>query len=271
MPDAEAIGQRTPARSPPAVSTRDRALILASVVGVTIIAWLYLLRADHPAPSGGHDPMMAGMNMAAVAPWAASELWLMLAMWTVMMVGMMAPAATPALLLFASAHAARGARSMPRTVTVFALGYAVAWLSFSALAALAQWALHNRAMLSADMVTASPLIGAAIVGLAGVYQLLPLKAACLARCRSPLAFLMTRWRDGMLGAFAMGVRHGGWCLGCCWALMSVLFAVGVMNLASVAALALFVLLEKTVAAYAWVSRAGGVLLVGVALLMLLRG
>jgi predicted metal-binding membrane protein len=180
-------------------------------------------------------------------------------MWTVMMIGMMGPSAAPVLLLFAA-----GRRGQTRTLSVllFAFGYLAVWTGFSAVAAFAQWMLQRAAWLSPSMSAASPYLGAAILIAAGIYQLTPFKAACLTHCRSPLGFLMTNWRDGSLGAFVMGGRHGGYCLGCCWALMGVLFAVGVMNLAWVGVLTAFVLVEKFGPAGAIAARIGGVVMIG---------
>lgn len=209
--------------------------------------------------------------MPMPASWSLAELAFLFGMWVVMMVGMMSPSATPVMMLFATAQARRGARSARVAVGMFALGYAIVWTTFSALAALAQWTLHTFAMLSPAMAASSARVAGGILCVAGVYQLLPLKSACLSRCRSPLAFLMTRWRDGPLGALGMGLRHGAWCLGCCFALMTVLFAVGVMNLVFVAALALFVLLEKTGPAGIAVARAGGMLLIAAGGVMLANG
>ena len=205
------------------------------------------------------DAAMAGMAM--VAPWTLYELAFLFWMWAVMMVGMMAPSVTPAMLVFAAAQARRVAGHARLAVPMFALGYALVWLGFSACAALAQWALHDTALLSASMAASSERVGGTLLCAVGVYQWLPLKRACLIRCRSPLAFLMARWRDGTLGALRMGVRHGAWCLGCCFALMTALFAVGVMNLVAVAALALFVLVEKSGPAGVAVARLGGVLMI----------
>ena len=205
------------------------------------------------------------------APWSASEIGLLFAMWAVMMVGMMTPAAAPVLLLFAGAQIRRAPCRARIAVAMFALGYAIVWTAFSACAALAQWTLHASMMLSPQMALSSARAGAVVLCAAGVYQLLPVKRACLVRCRSPLGFLMTHWRDGARGALGMGLRHGAWCVGCCWALMAVLFVVGVMNLACVAALALFVLLEKTGPAGVAVARVGGVLLIAAGVLTLLRG
>jgi predicted metal-binding membrane protein len=178
-------------------------------------------------------------------------------MWAVMMVGMMAGTAMPMLLLFAGAQAGRGQRGAPLGALIFGLGYLTIWTGFSAFATFAQWALHKAAMLSPAMKTSSPRLAGVILLAAGAYQLTPWKGACLTHCRSPLGFLMTNWRDGKWGAIRMGLVHGAYCLGCCWALMCVLFVVGVMNLAWVAALTVFVLLEKIGPAGAIVARVAG--------------
>jgi len=184
-------------------------------------------------------------------------------MWAVMMVGMMAPSAAPMLLLFAAAQAGRNKRGLPLTTLAFALGYIAVWASFSVGATGAQWGLHQAAMLSAVMASSSGRLSGAILMAAGVYQLTPWKSNCLTHCRSPLGFLMTDWRNGTGGAFRMGFRHGAYCLGCCWALMCVLFVVGVMNLIWVAALTSFVLIEKTGPAGAIVARVAGAAMIAV--------
>jgi predicted metal-binding membrane protein len=240
---------------------RTRILIAACAAVVTALAWAYLFRLDRqmtlemaawclrPLPgSRAPDASKLAMDM----PLTALGVWFTFTMWTVMMVGMMAPAATPVVMLFASARKGR-----PAAALFFTLGYVAVWTGFSAAAALAQSGLHWAAMLSMAMSTMSARLGGAVLIAAGVYQLSPWKAACLTHCRSPLGFLMTNWRDGNLGAARMGFRHGVYCLGCCWALMCVLFAVGIMNLVWVAGLSVFVLAEKLGPAGGWVARAGG--------------
>jgi predicted metal-binding membrane protein len=253
-----------------ALPWRDRILVACCVIVLTALAWAGLVHfAQQMMPAMTPDTSMA--DMAMPEPWSASEFGLLFAMWTVMMVGMMTPAATPVLLLFAGAQMRRDPRHARIAVAMFALGYAIVWITFSACAALAQWMLHASMTLSPQMAVSSARAGAVVLCAAGAYQLLPIKRACLVRCRSPLGFLMTRWRDGARGALGMGLRHGAWCVGCCWALMAVLFVVGVMNLAFVAALAVFVLLEKTGPAGVAVARIGGALLIAAGVLMLVRG
>jgi predicted metal-binding membrane protein len=194
-------------------------------------------------------------------PWTMTDAWFTFAMWTVMMVGMMAGSAAPVLLLFAASRAKRPGPGVKSSVLMFGLGYLAVWTGFSACAALAQWALHKAAMLSPAMAASSPHLAGAILVAAGAYQLTPWKGACLTHCRSPLGFLMTNWRDGQLGALQMGLRHGAYCLGCCWALMTVLFVAGVMNLVWVAMLTGLVLIEKVGRTGIMVARLAGAVLV----------
>jgi predicted metal-binding membrane protein len=241
---------------------RDRVVISSCLVLLTALAWTYLVHLDHQmSASMGHDQMMAAMGMATDMPWHAADVLFTFAMWAVMMVGMMTASAAPVLLLFAGMHRGRGAERTPRVVVAFGAGYLLVWTAFSAGAALAQWALHQAAMLSPAMTTSSARLSGAILVAAGAYQLTPFKGACLTSCRSPLGFLMSGWRDGTAGALRMGIAHGTYCLGCCWALMCVLFVVGVMNLVWVAALTIFVLVEKIGPAGAFVVRVAGVAMI----------
>jgi len=187
---------------------------------------------------------MASMGMSMDMPWTITDAAYTFVMWAVMMVAMMTPSAAPVILLFAGTQRARRAARSPIVTAVFGAGYLLVWTAFSAAAAAGQWALHQAAMLSPSMSTSSTWLGGGILVAAGIYQLTPTKRACLTHCQSPLGFLMSHWREGTAGALRMGISHGLYCVGCCWALMCVLFVVGVMNLAWVAALAIFVLLEK---------------------------
>jgi predicted metal-binding membrane protein len=259
---------RTPdSGSVASLSRRDRILILGCVAAVTALAWGYLFYLDHQMSSARqYDRMLMEMGMSMATPWTTTDIFFTFAMWVVMMVGMMAGSATPVMLLFAGAHARRGGGRAPLIVLIFGLGYLTVWVGFSACGTLAQWALHDAAMLSPAMAASSPQVGGAILCAAGVYQLTPFKRACLMHCQSPLGFLMTRWRDGAPGALQMGMRHGAYCLGCCWALMGMLFVAGVMNLVWVATLALFVFLEKTGPAGTVVARVAGAAMIVVGVL-----
>jgi predicted metal-binding membrane protein len=246
-----------------AVLKRDRALVGASLAAVAILTWLYLLRM------GGEMAEMETHAAMGMQAWGAVEVLLLIVMWAVMMVAMMVPAAAPMILMFATIHRLRFPQRQALTRTgIFLLGYVLVWGAFSNVAALAQWGLHRAALLAPGMVSTSPYLGALLLIAAGVFQWTPLKQTCLANCRSPISFIMTEWREGTSGALVMGLRHGAYCVGCCWMLMSLLFVAGVMNFAWIAAIAAFVLLEKVVPGGERVGRiAGGCLIVaGVALL-----
>jgi predicted metal-binding membrane protein len=166
-------------------------------------------------------------------------------MWAVMMVAMMVPTTAPMTLVYAAVARKAAIQTNPVAPTfVFVAGYIVVWSVFSVAATATQWELDRAALLSPMMVSNSVLLGSALLIGAGVYELTPLKHACLRRCRAPAQFLSQNWRGGMLGAFRMGLQLGAYCLGCCWVLMGLLFVGGVMNLLWIAAISAFVLLEK---------------------------
>lgn len=236
-------------------------MIAICLLLLTAIAWAYLVRLDRDMTSAmEYAREMADMGMAMDMRWGVADVLYAFVMWSVMMIGMMTPSAAPVVMIFAGTARGTAAQRATRTA-VFASAYLVIWIAFSAVAALAQWGLHETAMLSMAMTTASARLGGAILIAAGIYQLTPFKGACLTHCRSPLGFLMSHWRGGLAGAMRMGATHGAYCVGCCWALMGVLFVVGVMNLVWVAAIAIFVLLEKIGPAGAWVARAAGVFMI----------
>jgi predicted metal-binding membrane protein len=223
---------------------KHRLLISSCLALVVALAWIYLIVLDRRmSTSVRSDAMMAAMGTAA-GPWAPADIVLTFVMWTVMMVGMMAASAMPALLLFAAFLNGLGEPGVPRSMLAFSGGYLAVWTGFSAAATAAQWAMHDAALLTPAMSASNPLLAGTILIAAGAYQWTPLKHACLRHCRSPLAFLATNWHGGKTSALRMGFDNGIHCLGCCWALMSVLFAVGVMNLMWAAALSVFVLVEK---------------------------
>lgn len=227
---------------------------IAALVGLT---WLDLFRRAREMAI--HEAM--GMVMPSADPWDLGDLGATAVMWGVMMVAMMLPSATPLLVLFARSQRPRlGPAEGSLRTGMLGAGYLVVWLGWSGLAAALQWWLHAWLLLSPDAALASTVTGGAVLITAGLYQITPWKRACLARCQSPLGFLLARWRPGRVGAFRMGWAHGVYCVGCCWALMALLFVGGVMNMTWIAALAVFVLLEKVVAGV-WMSYAsGGVLL-----------
>jgi predicted metal-binding membrane protein len=242
-----------------AVLKRDRGIVLAGVAGLSALAWAYLLVLARQMP---HQDMAMVMAMPHMRAWGTTELLLTWVMWAVMMVAMMIPSAAPMILMFAALNRRRRAQSAPLVpTTVFVLGYLLVWAGFSGLATLAQWGLHAAALLSPLMISTSPMVGGLLLLVAGLFQWTPLKSTCLRQCRSPLGFLMTAWREGAWGALVMGLRHGIYCVGCCWVIMALLFVAGVMNLLWVAALAALILAEKVLPHGELVGRvAGGVLM-----------
>jgi predicted metal-binding membrane protein len=180
-------------------------------------------------------------------------------MWWAMMIGMMLPSALPMTLTFATVNRRRRELGTPWVPTaVFVAGYLLAWGAFSAAATALQLGLERAALMAPMASLSSPLFGGLVFVAAGLYQLTPLKHACLRRCRSPLAFVLERWREGAAGALRMGVEHGGYCVGCCALLMGLLFVGGVMNLLWAAAIAAWVLLEKVLPRGAALARIAGV-------------
>ncbi len=253
---------------------RDRALVAVGLAALVLLAWAYILylaqgMADMGVKVGAEA--MAGDRL--LTNWGLVDFALMFLMWAVMMVAMMTPSATPMLFTFAVVHRRRresGVAPAPGAATpsvtplvptgVFLTGYLLLWSAFSLAATLAQWGLHQAALLSPGMSSASPLLGGGLLLAAGAFQWTPLKYACLHRCRTPMGFMTTEWREGYRGALLMGLRHGVYCLGCCWALMSLLFVLGVMNLLWISALAVFVLAEKVMPAGHRIGRSAGLLL-----------
>jgi predicted metal-binding membrane protein len=267
-PAARGVDEAQRQPSIASLSRRHRILISTCLALVTALAWGYLFLLDRRMSSSMRaGALTTALGMPMAGPWTGADVLLTFLMWTVMMVGMMAGAGAPVLLLFAAARAERG-RGVPLAVLTFGLGYIAVWTGFSAFATLVQWILHEAALLSPAMSTSSPHLAGAILIAAGAYQWTPLKFACLTRCRHPLGFLMTNWRNGNIGAFRMGVDHGTYCLGCCWALMGVLFVAGVMNLAWVAALGAFVLFEKIGPRGVAVARLGGTVMIAVGIFVL---
>ncbi len=235
----------------------DRWVVISGLSIVILASWAYIL--------GG-----AGMNMDAAAPgvmamtpdWGLSYAITMLFMWWVMMVAMMLPSAAPMILLVAALNRKNAAPGNPALSTgFFVAGYLIAWGGFSLAATLLQWGLDRLTLLTPMMASASVTLGSALLIAAGIYQMTPLKHACLRHCRTPIHFAGHRWRSGPKGAIVMGLDHGLFCLGCCWVLMGLLFYGGVMNLVWIGGIALYVLIEKLAPAGHWIGRFSGVLLI----------
>lgn len=230
--------------------------MLAAAAALLGLSWTLLLQMDHGRDSLHHAILGPHTDGMLVRAWLSSFL-----MWMVMMVAMMLPAVMPWILLFTTLSRRQGTIGTPLLPTgLFAGGYLAAWGAFSVAAAGAQIVLQHAGLFHPAALRTSHLLGGVLLIVAGSFQLSPLKAACLRHCRTPLTFFLARWRDGPAGAFGMGLRHGLWCLGCCWALMCVSFALGIMNLLWMAALTLFLCVEKTAPQGARLGQAAGIVL-----------
>jgi predicted metal-binding membrane protein len=271
-----------------ALLRRDRIIILASLAAMTLLAWAYLLSLGDMM-AAGEKPMeamdgmpgmdmsgMPGMPEAMLTPhaWSPRETLLVFAMWSVMMVGMMLPSAAPMILLYARVGRHAMSQGAPFAATgVFGSGYVAAWFVFSLVATIGQWLLERALLLTPMLESVSGLFSGMLLLFAGLYQWTPLKHACLSKCRAPLAFIQSEggFRREPWGAFRMGLRHGLYCVGCCWPLMALLFVGGVMNILWIAALAIFVLVEKIMPGGQRLSQVAGAILVAAGAWLTIHG
>ncbi len=245
---------------------RDRLIVISGLVLVVALSWIYILYG-------------AGMNMTIVemmaktdsgpsflmqpAIWTTSYALLMFFMWWVMMIAMMIPSASPMILLFAAINRNQRKEGNPFVSTgIFAFAYIIAWGGFSLLATGLQWSLEQVGLMSAVMVSTDRLFSGLVIIAAGIYQLSPQKHAFLNQCRTPFQFIANHWEKGSSGALRMGIKHGFYCLGCCWTVMALLFVGGIMNLFWIAGLAVYVLLEKTIPEGHRLGSLGGIGLIG---------
>jgi len=223
------------------------------MAGVVGWSWAYLV-----GMSQRDVPWWASICSAWALPGLSGEWGQTVMMWCVMMVAMMVPSTVQGLVVFGAMHARRRpAASTALAGAVFIGGYVAAWSGYAVLASATQIGLGHAALLTPALRSANPALSSLVLTAAGLFQFSSLKQACLTQCRSPLGFFLSSWRDGLGGAFAMGLHHGAYCVGCCWALMAVMWVMGVMNLLWMAILALFVLAEKTTPAHWQLSRLAG--------------
>lgn len=250
-----------------AVLRRDRAVVAACLFAIIISAWAYVWRLAADMEMGGMDmtgfrmiPAGSGLMMPAMAPWQPIEFAFVFVMWAVMMIGMMTPSIAPLVLIYARVGRQAAAQQKPFAATAWlASGYLLAWISFSIVATIAQWAIEREGWLTSAMAGASNTFGGLTLIAAGLYQWTPLKDACLWQCQAPLQFIQRHggFRGDAVGSLVLGVRHGIDCVGCCWVLMALLFVGGVMNVLWIAAIMVFVLIEKVIPAGRLVSRVSG--------------
>ena len=249
------------------VLRRDRVIVVVALATITAVAWGYVLwlAADMDMSGAGMSgfrmiPAGVGLMAPALAPWHWFEFVLVLVMWIVMMVGMMTPSAAPMILIYARVGRLCVTQGTPFASTGwFVAGYLLVWTGFALGATAAQWALERTTLLDSRMAGSSTVLGAIVLIAVGVYQSTSLKKRCLRECQAPLAFIQQQggFRRDARGALLLGLKHGAYCLGCCWMLMTLLFVGGVMNVLWIAAIAIFVLAEKVIAPGWLISRISG--------------
>lgn len=238
---------------------RDRIVIGGALFAIVALAWIYLLNTPRTMQMSGMT-MPDTPELVMSMTWSAPDFLLMFVMWTMMMIGMMTPSAAPMILIYGRVARQPGLQGPAfASSTWFAAGYLLSWTAFSLAATIAQYALDHAALLTLGMYLANTRIAGVVLIAAGIYQWTPLKDSCLKQCRSPLAFIQEHggFRRTISGALNLGFRHGLYCIGCCWVLMALLFAGGVMNLVWIAAIAVLVLVEKVVPAGRIVGRIAG--------------
>jgi predicted metal-binding membrane protein len=261
------INEQPPTRLEAALG-HERVALLVLLVLVPLVCWSWIVFMAHDM----YGRMTGASAWMMTLHWDAAHLFLLWAMWAVMMAAMMLPSASPLLLLYGASARRRSESTRAARDTYFlAAGYVAVWAGFSVGATIAQRFLSTFLILSPMMTVTRPSYGAVLLVVAGLYQLTPLKRVCLHKCRSPLSFLIHRWRPGSLGAFRMGVDHGAYCLGCCWALMLLLFVGGVMNLVVIGALTAVVAFEKVARFGSYSARVSGAMLIAAGSWILFRG
>ena len=224
--------------------SRDHLIVYMAMLTLCFVAWGYM------AYMGWAMQHMDTVEMwmpprSGTRPWQLYDFWMLFVMWSVMMIAMMTPSVLPMVSMYMTVAQSKKSKGQAYTPTIiFLLGYLIAWILFSVIISIIQYPLHVTGLLNPMMDSRSYLLSGTILIFAGIYQWTPWKNACLQQCRSPLQFLMTSWHEGKWGAVRMGIHHGTYCIGCCWALMAVMFSVGVMNVMWMIIIAFFVLAEK---------------------------
>ncbi len=244
----------------------ERWVLIGAVSAVAASGWAWMLHMDWAM----RDMMRGGPSTAWMPPpagfggWTGYDFWMLFVMWSIMMVAMMTPSAVPMLRMYRVVQRNRSRWTLETVPwAIFLLGYLASWVLYSVAISAIQWPMHEWGLLDPMMNSRSHLFSGALLIVAGLYQWTPWKDACLTQCRTPMQFLLARWKDGKSGALRMSFEHGLYCIGCCWALMLVLFAVGAMNMLWVAAIMLFVIVEKALPSPARLFRAvTGLLLSG---------
>ncbi len=234
---------------------KEHFIVFFFLILLIAISWAYMFHLSNSAAS------MKEMPMVQVIKWSFGDFIAAFAMWSVMMVAMMLPSAMPMILVFFAVNRKRSESKKSFAPTwIFVLGYVLVLTLFSLVASLLQLVLHNLSAISDGLKLMNPFASAGVLIAAGIYQFTNAKDVCLKNCQSPLSFVLNHWKEGKIGALLMGVKHGLYCIGCCWALMALLFVAGIMNLLWITIIALFVFLEKMIKSR-YLSRAAGILFI----------
>jgi predicted metal-binding membrane protein len=254
------------------VLKRDRVLVIIALAAIVVVAAAYTLASVGMAMSAITMTKMAiempGMVMKPV-DWSTSYALIIFLMWCLMMIAMMVPSAAPMVLIHAAIGRKQKADRPLAATALFVLGYGAVWMVFSLVATVVQWGLESLGVVTGTMEIASPVIAGVLLISAGLYQLTPLKGACLKHCQNPITFILHHWRPGTAGAFRMGLEHGSYCVGCCLFLMALLFVGGIMNLIWIAGIAVYVGIEKFFVGHR-LTIATGVILAAAGILLLAR-
>jgi predicted metal-binding membrane protein len=238
------------------------------LIALASAAWYALAQAEFAMREMQGDGVVIDLMWIMMAPQSVSAyLTVTAAMWVIMMIAMMTPAALPMMLIFSRLE--RGPRATLDPF-LFASGYLASWGAIALLAAVAQWWLHGTGFLHGPTLAAGRVVAGGILIAAGVWQWTPWKEACLSRCRGPLGFFLEHSRAGRAGAFFMGTHHGLYCIGCCWVLMLLMFAGGAMSVLTMAVLASFILFERIVPAGVWVTRMPGLGLIAIGIVLMVH-
>lgn len=244
----------------------ERAATLVLLVALPAVCWIWIVVMARDM----YGPMNGASAWMMTPAWELRHLLLLWGMWTAMMAGMMLPSASPFVLLYSLVARRSAPANAASSIYALAGGYLTVWASFSLAATLLQRLFTTSGVLTPMMEASGGRVAACFLLLAGIYQLTPLKQACLKMCRSPLGYLMSGWRPGPSTAFALGLTHGAYCFGCCWALMLLLFAGGVMNLTVIVALTVLVAFEKISGLGARSAHVSGALMIAGAVWLFLR-
>jgi predicted metal-binding membrane protein len=239
---------------------KDRYILIAGLFIICLLSWSYIIYIYRQMYPMNMNALFFAMPMSP--RWTPTDFSLIFLMWFVMMICMMTPSVSPLILIFSMVNRQKKQRQAPFVPAGYLLtGYFVMWALFSLVATMLQWFLQKINLLNPEMIVTNEVAGGIILIVAGLFQFTHVKIRCLSFCSTPIDFINRHWNEGKKGAFAMGMKNGLYCLGCCWVLMILLFVTGIMNVLWIALIAIFVLIEKLVPRIKWISYTAGAALI----------